>query len=95
MANVLTANRINVKVASNSSVNIQVSNVSATLLNSSVPVTLKNNPVLSTTGGSGVNSLEELVDVLIVDKSNNSSISYSANTNKYEIKQLNLDGGTF
>jgi len=81
MPNIVTTSRINVRV----------SNTSSTLLNSSVPVTLKNNPVFTV----GDRTLESLDDVLVVDKANGSTIAYSANTNKYEIKQLSLDGGTF
>lgn len=81
MANIVTTSRINVRV----------SNTSSTLLNSSVPVTIKNNPVITV----GDRTLESLDDVLVVDKANGSTIAYSANTNKYEIKQLSLDGGTF
>lgn len=81
MANIVTTSKINVRV----------SNTSSTLLNSSVPVTLKNNPVFV----SGDRTLESLDDVLVVEKANGSTIAYSANTNKYEIKQLSLDGGTF
>jgi hypothetical protein len=81
MANIVTTSRINVRV----------SNTSSTLLNSSVPVTLKNNPVITV----GDRTLESLDDVLVVDKASGSTLAYSANTNKYEIKQLTLDGGTF
>lgn len=94
MANVLSANRINVRVSGNTNLHVSVSNTSSTLLNSSVPVTLKNNPVLSLDGG-GANTLEELNDVAVVQKLNGSTLSYSESSNKYEIKIINLDGGIF
>lgn len=96
MANPINfGNKINVNVAGQKQLHVLVSNTSATLINSSVPVALKNNPTFSGSLGVNQNRVEDLRDVLVVDKTENSTLSYSPDSNKYEIKQLKLDGGTF
>ena len=94
MTNVLTVNKLNVAVGSLNPYNIAVSNNNMTLLNSSAPIALKNNPTFA---GSLSNSLglEQLNYVLVVVKQENSTLSYSESVNKYEIRQLTLDGGLF
>lgn len=71
-----------------------VSNTNS-LLNSSLPIALKNNPTFSSTLIPATNTLENLLDVTVIDKTENSTLSYSQASDKYEIKQLKLDGGIF
>jgi len=93
MANVLTVNKIQIAVG-NLNPNVVISNNSSTLLTSSLPISIKNNPTFSGSIGTAL-GLEELKDVLVVDKQENSTVSYSEAVNKYEIRQLTLDGGIF
>lgn len=47
-------------------------------------------------GGGGASALEQLTDVDITLKSNNSTLVYDANSGKYFVRELPiLDGGTF
>jgi hypothetical protein len=90
MPNVLTVNKLTIAVG-NLNPNITISNNSATLLTSSIPIALRNNPTFA----GSKQSLEGLTDVSIVDKQQNSTVSYNEPSNKYEIKQLTVDGGLF
>jgi hypothetical protein len=91
--NVLTVNKLTIAVG-NLNPNVTISNNSATLLTSSIPIALKNNATFSGSIGQAL-GLEELKDITVVDKQQNSTVSYSDAVNKYEIKQLTLDGGSF
>jgi hypothetical protein len=55
-----------------------------------VPVTLKN-----ITNIGELKNLEDLEDVTVVNKINNSTLVFNSETNKYEIKLLDIDGGIF
>jgi hypothetical protein len=78
---------------------IQVSaNATAGLIDTSVPVTLKNTPVLST----GVTRLDRLTDVVANAETSGATLVYDATTDKYVVQKLDisnvtgdLDGGTF
>jgi hypothetical protein len=61
-------------------------------LNTNNPVTLKN---VQTFSGTSRFSVEELTNVTVVERIQNSTLSYSDLNNKYEIRQLTLDGGSF
>jgi hypothetical protein len=75
-----------------SAANVKVKPVDGTLRQTSsyVPVTLKN-----ITNIGKLNNLEDLQDVSIVNKINNSTVVFNSETNKYEIKLLDIDGGIF
>lgn len=94
MTNVLTVNKINVAVGNLNAYHVAVGNNSQTLLNSSAPVSLKNTPTFAGSIGTSV-SVEGLNNVVVTDRQENSTLSYSSTINKYEIKQLTLDGGLF
>jgi hypothetical protein len=94
MTNVLTVNKLNVAVGNLNAYHVSVGNNSQTLLNSSQPVALKNNPIFSG-GAAGSVSVEGLNNVVVVERIENSTLSYSESINKYQIKQLTLDGGSF
>lgn len=40
-------------------------------------------------------AVEDLTNVTIPGKENNATLVYTESTQKYEVKKLNLDGGTF
>lgn len=46
-------------------------------------------------GGSPVTRLDQLVDVVEGTPANNATLVYNSTTDKYDVKQINLDGGTF
>jgi hypothetical protein len=94
MTNILTVNKLNVAVGNLNAFNVSVGNTSQTLLNTSMPIALKNNPTFAGAVGSSV-SVEGLSNVIVVDRQENSTLSYSEAVNKYQIKQLTLDGGSF
>ena len=50
-------------------------------------------PVKAAIGGSI--SVEELTNITTAGKENNATLVYNASTEKYDVKKLNLDGGTF
>lgn len=90
MTNVVVARKRTIQVAANAT---------AGIIDTTVPVTLKNNPVLSS---GGVSRLDNLVDVVANNESNGATLVYDASTDKYIVKQLDLsditgalDGGTF
>lgn len=67
------------------------------MLQSSTPITLKNQVT-------EINSIEDIADVAEVDVTSGSTLVYNANTDKYEVKKLDvgsiagtidLDGGEF
>lgn len=43
----------------------------------------------------GVTRLDQMVDVVEGTPTDNATLVYNAENDKYEVKQLNLDGGTF
>jgi hypothetical protein len=80
-------------------INVAISEKNQTgVLNTSVPVTLKNMPVFS----SGASTVDQLKDVNLVNRSDGSTLVYDPNTDTYIVKRLNfeyivgdLDGGVF
>ena len=88
MTNVVVARKRTVQVSANGT---------AGILDTSVPVTLKNNPSLNSTG-----RLDRLTDVVANVEVNGATLVYEASTDKYIVKKLDLsdvtgdlDGGTF
>lgn len=94
MTQTLMVEKINVAVGNLNAYHVTVGNNSQTLLGSSLPVALKNQPTFAGSVGTSV-SVEGLNNVVVVDRIQNSTLSYSETINKYEIKQLTLDGGSF
>jgi hypothetical protein len=66
-------------------------NSSASLISSTNQVVLKNNPV----GGGGVTRLDKLADVDASTETDKATLVYNASLDKYVVKQLDIDGGTF
>jgi hypothetical protein len=79
---------------------IQVSaNATAGIIDTTVPVTIKNNPVLSS---GGTTRLDKLTDVVANNETSGATLVYDASTDKYIVQKLDisnvtgdLDGGTF
>jgi hypothetical protein len=78
-------------------VNVVVVKKSNGVINSEVPVTLKNFQVTS-----GTNRLDKLIDVVATSEVSGATLVYDANTDKYVVQPLDisnvtgdLDGGTF
>ena len=81
-----------VNVVVSTSRNIRVSaNVEGATISTSRPVTLKNDTSLS----SAATRLDGLSDVDATSESNNATLVYDGTTDKYVVKQLDLDGGNF
>jgi TusA-related sulfurtransferase len=77
-------------------INATVANLNPNMvvtLNTNNPITLKNIQTFS--GSAGKFAVEELTNVTVVERIQNSTLSYSELNNKYEIRQLTLDGGSF
>jgi hypothetical protein len=81
--------------------NIQISaNATAGIIDTTVPVTLKNTPAINS--GSGISRLDALQDVVSAGETNGAVPVYDSVTDKYFIQKLDLanvvgdlDGGTF
>lgn len=91
MTNVIVARQRTIAVSTNATSGI---------INTTVPVTLKNNPVLSS-GGSAT-SITALNDVNVVNAANGATLVYDPTTNTFLVEPLNfvdivgvLDSGTF
>lgn len=85
-------NKIVVSVSQPQFLSVVANPSTGALQNSNNPITLKNNPPPP--------SLEQLLDVKVVNKTDGAGVYYNAENHKYEIKQLevqalNLDGGSF
>jgi hypothetical protein len=70
------------------------------LIDTSVPVTLKNTPTI--TSGAGASRLDHLQDVVATTEVEGATLVYDSATDKYIVKKLdlsditgNLDGGVF
>lgn len=88
MTNVVVARKRTVQVSANGT---------AGILDTSVPVTLKNNPSLTAT-----TRLDKLTDVVANAEIDGATLVYEASIDKYIVKKLDLsdvtgdlDGGTF
>ena len=87
----------NVVVAKKRVINVSANGTSG-VLNTSTPVTIKNNPSL----GGGVSRLDQLGDVVASLEEDGATLVYDATTDRYVVKKLSfddmqgdLDGGTF
>lgn len=90
-------NSINVVVAQKRPIQVST-NATATAIVTNNPITLKpdtNFTVISGGGGSGVNELDQLIDVDISQEQDGSVLQYNATANNYQVKPLNIDGGVF
>lgn len=84
---------VNVVVASRKAIRV-TANTTGETIQSSTPVTLKNTLNLNAAGSTG--RLDTLADVLEpAIPTDGSTLVYNSNTDIYEIKQLDLDGGSF
>jgi hypothetical protein len=61
-------------------------------INTTAPVTLRNEKI---TGPGPVSQLADLIDVVEVLKADGSSLVYDSENARYEVKSQNLDGGSF
>ena len=89
MVNVVVSRKRNVKVSSNAT---------AGVIDTSIPVTLKNTPIIS----SGIDTIDELRDVGLSQRTDGSTLIYDNTTDTYQVKHLDfenivgdLDGGVF
>jgi hypothetical protein len=81
--------------------NIQISaNATAGIIDTTTPVVIKNNPVIS--GGGGISRLDKLTDVAANTEVNGATLVYNAANDTYVVQKLDisnvtgdLDGGTF
>lgn len=78
--------------------NIQVSSNTAGVIDTNVPVTLKNVPTLI----NGADTVDELQDVILSQRNDGSTLVYDQPSDKYIVKKLqfedivgDLDGGVF
>lgn len=86
-------------MATQRTINVAISKRNQTgVLNTSVPVTLKNMPVVS----SGASTVDQLKDVNLVYRADGSTLVYDPVTDIYVVKNLDfdyivgdLDGGVF
>jgi hypothetical protein len=89
MVNVVVSRKRNVKVSSNAT---------AGVIDTTTSVTLKNTPTIS----SGIDTIDELRDVGLSQRTDGSTLIYDNTTDTYQVKHLDfdnivgdLDGGVF
>ena len=82
---------VNVVIAQTRNIQVTANTQGTTLTTTPNPVTLKNETSLS----SGITRLDSLQDVVATSETNNSTLVYDETTDKYIVKQLDLDGGNF
>ncbi len=89
MVNVVVSRKRNVRISTNAT---------AGAIDTTTPVTLKNIPTIA----SGVDTIDELRDVGVSQRSEGSTLVYDVTTDTYQVKQLtfgfidgDLDGGVF
>lgn len=82
---------VNVVIAQTRNIQVTANTQGTTLSTTSNPVTLKNETSLS----SDTTRLDSLQDVVATSETNNSTLVYDETTDKYIVKQLDLDGGNF
>ena len=82
---------VNVVIAQSRNIQVTANTQGTTLSTTSNPVTLKNETSLS----SDITRLDSLQDVVATSETNNSTLVYDETTDKYIVKQLDLDGGNF
>ena len=78
---------LNAKITKITGVQAKVTN-NAGVLSTVAPLTLKNQI-------QEIRSIEDIGDVYEINVSTCSTLVYNSTTDKYEIKMLDLDGGTF
>ena len=78
---------LNAKITKITGVQAKVTN-NAGVLSTVAPLTLKNQI-------QEIRSIEDIGDVDEIDVATGSTLVYNSTTDKYEIKMLDLDGGTF
>lgn len=78
---------LNAKITRVTGVQAKVTN-NAGVLSTVAPLTLKNQI-------QEIRSIEDIGDVDEIDVTTGSTLVYNSTTDKYEIKMLDLDGGTF
>lgn len=78
---------LNAKITKITGVQAKVTN-NAGVLSTVAPLTLKNQI-------QEIRSIEDIGDVDEIDVTTGSTLVYNSTTDKYEIKMLDLDGGTF
>ena len=83
---------VNVVIAQTRNIQVTANTQGTTLTTTSNPVTLKNETSLSS---SAITRLDSLQDVVATSETNNSTLVYDETTDKYIVKQLDLDGGNF
>ena len=83
---------INAKVSSAASYNLTVSNNGGTLT-SQKPISLRN--VVREGAIASVDTIESIGNVTAVNKTDGAFLQYNATTQKYEVVQAELDGGSF
>lgn len=89
MVNVVVSRKRNVRVSTNAT---------AGVIDTTIPVTLKNTPIIS----SGIDTIDEMRDVGLSQRSDGSTLIYDNTTDTYQVKHLDfvnidgdLDGGVF
>jgi len=82
---------VNVVIAQTRNIQVTANTQGTTLTTTPNPVTLKNETSLS----SDITRLDSLQDVVATSETNNSTLVYDETTDKYIVKQLDLDGGNF
>ena len=78
---------LNAKITKITGVQAKVTN-NASVLSTVAPLTLKNQI-------QEIRSIEDIGDVDEINVATGSTLVYNSTTDKYEIKMLDLDGGTF
>lgn len=78
---------LNAKITKITGVQAKVTN-NASVLSTVAPLTLKNQI-------QEIRSIEDIGDVDDINVATGSTLVYNSTTDKYEIKMLDLDGGTF
>jgi hypothetical protein len=84
---------INVIVATKKAIRV-TANTTGEIIHSSTPITLKN--TLNISGSGTTNRLDTLTDVSEPNiPTDGATLVYNSNTDIYEVKELDLDGGSF
>lgn len=90
-----TPTKVNVDKVQNGIAVVAKTNQSG-LIQTGSPITLKNLAgVVGSGGQSNIDELRELLDVDAASVSNNATVVYNTDVNKYVVKQMDLDGGSF
>jgi len=91
---------VNVVVSRQRFVNVSTHGTGG-IIDTTVPVTLKNVPTIIS-GGGGATTIDQLTDVNLAQRTDGSTLIYDQPTNTYIVKEMdyaevkgNVDGGTF